>query len=118
MKNLENMKNLEIRDAKSLRGTLEWWDNLPKKTYVKNDNWGDPVIYLELEEESHFLAEIAHEDDDRCRQIYGCNVAFVDADIDYDQALFSFPISKKCREAIDEFIEKEIQKFVAWWKEA
>ena len=115
---MENTQKLEIRnETKDLKGTLEWWENLPKKVYIENAP--TPMLFVEFKEgERQFLAEIIHEEDKRCRQIGNCNVTHVTGnDAGYYQALFYFPISKKAYEAIDKYIETEIEKFKEWWRE-
>ena len=116
---MENTKKLEIRnETKDLKGTLEWWENLPKKVYIKNAS--EPMLCIEFKEgESVFLAEIIHEEDKRCRQVKNCNVTHITGkDEQYYQALFYHPVTKKCYEAIDKFIEEELEKFIEWWEEA
>ena len=119
LEKLERTRDLEIRGEKPLRGTLKWWEDLPKKVFIEGNQEGNPVLYLELDDRISFLAEIAYEKDDSCIQMNGCNVALVVGwDQRFDQALFYFPVSEKCRLAIDEFIETEVNRFVAWWKQA
>ena len=115
------MKNLKIKEEeKNLKGTLAWWEALPKETYVLSRGTypNTPNLWVDFGEGvAYFLAEIAHEESQSCRQMNGCNVVFVvGVDERFDEALFWFPVTKKCHEAIDKFIETEVEKFVSWWE--
>ena len=116
-------ENLEIREeTKDLKGTLGWWNNLPKRVYIQSRGTypNTPNLCVDFGDGvANFLAEIGYKKDDSCRPFKGCNVTYVMTDEEgYDTALFDFQLTKKCHEAIDKFIDAEIDKFLAWWEEA
>lgn len=111
-------EKLKIKGTpESLVGTLKWWESLEKKTYIENVNV--PILFLELNnKERQFLAEITHNSDSRCREDKGCNITYITGSPCHEQVLFTFPLSKKCYEAVNNYVTEVIDQFIEWWEEA
>jgi hypothetical protein len=120
MKASENKLKIELEGP--ALGTLKWFEKFmsESKFIIKGNEEETPSIFLRhLEDDRLICKKKTEKSDERFYNISSNGCAYISPEYEGNkEGLFDFPLTPKCREAVENTINEAMTLFVNWWKES